>query len=92
MPPEAELAKEIAKILDERIALLKRQVKDTPLEKTMAAIYGQTTGKKIETMSESDFRAWAAAGPVREEALGNTKPQTLKSIVNPIRLIEVLKK
>ncbi len=92
MPPEAELAKEIAKILDERIALLKRQVKDTPLEKTMAAVYSQRTGKKIETMSEPDFRAWAAAGPVREEALGNTKPQTLKSIVNPIRLIEALKK
>ncbi len=49
-------------------------------------------GKTIETISESDFRAWAAAGPVREEALGNTKPQTLKSIVNPIRLIEALKK
>jgi len=92
MPSEADLAKDIAKILDERIALLKQRVKDSPLEKTMAAIYSQTTGKKIETMSESDFRAWSAAGPAREEVLGSTKPQTLKSIVNPVRLIEALEK
>jgi hypothetical protein len=49
-------------------------------------------GKKVETMSEADFRAWAAAGPVRDMAVGDTKPKTLKTIVNPVRLIKALRK
>jgi hypothetical protein len=42
-------------------------------------------------MSEADFRAWTAAGPIRDMALAGTKPRILKTIVNPIKLIESLK-
>jgi len=42
-------------------------------------------------MSEADFRAWATAGPLREQALADTKPRTLEKIVNPVRLIEALR-
>jgi hypothetical protein len=89
---EAEIAEQIKKILDERIAMLKQQVQDRPLEKAFAETYNRMSGGKKETMSEADFRAWAAAGPVREMAIGDTKPKTLKSIVNPARLIGSLKK
>ncbi len=91
IPVEEEIAKEVAGRLDERIALVTQRFKDIPLEKAMALAYSQWTGKKIETMSETDFRVWAA-GMLRDEVLANTRPQTLKAIVNPVRLIEALKK
>jgi hypothetical protein len=90
MPSEADLAKQIEKILDERIASMKPRLQGVPMEKALADVYGRMSGKKVETMSEADFRAWAAAGPVRDMALGDTKPKTLKTIVNPARLIEAL--
>jgi hypothetical protein len=71
---------------------LKQQSGSTPLEKAMASVYSRVAGKQMETMSESEFRAWAAAGPVREEVLGDTKPQTLKTIINPAKLMDALKK
>jgi len=92
MPSEAQLAKEINKILDDRFAAWRQQQKDTPLEKILADAYSRLSGKKLDTMNESDFRAWAAAGPIREMALGDTKPKALKSIVNPAKLIEALRK
>jgi hypothetical protein len=91
VPPESEIAKEIEKILESTIARAKQQ-KDIPLGKILADGYNRLTGKKLETMSESDFRAWATAGPLRDGVLGDAKPKTLKSIVNPARLIEALKK
>jgi hypothetical protein len=57
----------------------------------MAAVYSRTTGKKVETMSEADFRAWSG-GQIRERILNEAKPRPLKTIVNPIRLIDALGK
>ncbi|MCX6561286.1 MAG: S8/S53 family peptidase [Candidatus Aminicenantes bacterium] len=92
LPSEADLAKQIEKILDERMAFMKQRSPDVPLEKALAEAYSRLSGKKAETISEADFRAWAVAGPIREMALGDTKPKTLKTIVNPARLLEALKK
>jgi len=91
MPSEAELAKQINAILDERIAFVKKRMGDVPLEKALARVCANLGGKKAEAMSVADFRAWAAAGPIRDMAVGDTKPKTLKSIVHPARLIEALR-
>jgi hypothetical protein len=92
MPSQEELARQIDRILDEQIAFMKQRSPDVPLEKTMAEAYSRLSGKKVETISESDFRTWAAAGPIREMAVGDTKPKTLKTIINPAKLIEALRK
>jgi hypothetical protein len=49
------------------------------------------SGQKVETMTEAEFRSWAA-GQVRETVLADTKPRLLKTIVNPVRLIAALEK
>jgi len=87
MPSQAELARQIDGILDERIAFMKQRSPDVPLEKIMAEAYSRLSGKKVEMISESDFRAWAAAGPILEMAVGDTKPKALKTIINPAKLI-----
>jgi hypothetical protein len=92
MPSEADLAVQIGKIIDERIEFMKPRLQGVPMEKALAEVYGRMGGTKVETMSEADFRAWAAAGPIRDMALGDTKPKTLKTIVNPARLVEALEK
>ena len=92
MPSQAELARQIDGILDERIAFMKQRSPDVPLEKIMAEAYSRLSGKKVEKISESDFRAWAAAGPIREMVVGDTKPKALKTIINPAKLIEALRK
>jgi hypothetical protein len=91
MPPEDEIDKEVQKYLDESIARLKQRLKENDLEKTLAEAYNRISGQKVETMTEADFRSWAA-GQVRETVLADTKPHLLKTIVNPVHLIESLKK
>ncbi|MHB8094338.1 MAG: S8 family serine peptidase [Candidatus Aminicenantales bacterium] len=90
VPAEDELAREIAKNLDWQIMNLKKQTL-LPFEDYLAANYNRITGKNVATMSEADFRAWATAGPLREQALADTKPRTLEKIVNPVKLIEALR-
>ena len=89
-PTEDALAEEIADILDQRMTQVKKQTA-LPMEKALAIVYNQWTGNKVESMSEADFRAWATAGPLREQALADTKPRTLEKIVNPVKLIESLR-
>jgi hypothetical protein len=91
MPPEDEIEKQVQKALDERMAMLREQSKGKDFETAMADVYSQRTGRKVETMTEADFRAWGA-GFIREEVLGDAKPRLLKTIVNPVRLIESLEK
>lgn len=90
-PPADEIEKQVQKTLDERMAMLREQSKGKDLGKAMAEVYNRTTNQKVETMTETDFRSWAA-GQAREIVLGDTKPHSLKTIVNPIRLIEALEK
>ena len=88
-PSEAELKKQVQKVLDERMAMMKERMKGQDMEKALAEAYSRMTGKKVETMSEADFRA-RTAGQVREMILNETKPRRLEKIVNPVRLIEEL--
>jgi hypothetical protein len=86
-----ELEKQVAKIVDEQMAKFDARFgKDKDREKAMAEIYSQATGRKVEKMSESEFRSWGAA-VTREGLAGSGKPVLLKKIVNPRKLIEALK-
>jgi hypothetical protein len=91
VPPADEIEKQVQKTLDERMAMLREQSKGKDLGKAMAEVYNRMTSQKVETMTEADFRSWAAS-QVRETVLADTKPRRLKTIVNPIRLIEALEK
>jgi hypothetical protein len=90
-PSAAEIEKEVQKYLDESIARLKQRLKENDLGKTLAETYSRMSGQKVETMTEAEFRSWAA-GQVRETVLADTKPRLLKTIVNPVRLIAALEK
>jgi hypothetical protein len=90
MPSENEINSYVQKVLDERLATLKERTKGKDMEKAMAAVYSRMTGKKVETMSEGDFRDWTA-DQARETLINQTKPRRLKTIVNPVRLIKGLK-
>jgi len=70
--------------------MFKERSKGKDLGREMAEIYGAATKKQVETMTEADFRAWGA-GQVREMLLADTKPRLLKTIVNPVRLVEALR-
>ncbi len=88
---EEELNKQVAKIVDEQMAKFDARFgKEKDREKAMAEIYSQATGKKVERMSESEFRAWGAA-VTREGLAGSGKPVLLEKIVNPEKLMEALK-
>jgi len=89
MPSDDEMKKLVEKALDERITMLKDRTKWKNMEKAMAEAYSRMTGKKVETLSEADFRTWADA-QVREMILNETKPRRLETIVNPVQLIEEL--
>jgi hypothetical protein len=89
MPSEGEIKKEAQEVLAEWVATLTERAKGKDMEKVMAEAYSRMTGKKVETMSEAEFQAWAE-GQIRERILNETKPRRLKTIVNPVRLIEAL--
>jgi hypothetical protein len=91
MPAEEEIEKQAKKTLDDVMWWVKETSKGKDLGKAMAELYNDQTGQRVETMNEADFRSWAA-GQAREIVLGDTKPHSLKTIVNPIRLIEALEK
>jgi hypothetical protein len=85
-----ELEKQVKKIVDEQMAKFDARFgKGKDREKAMAEIYSQATGKKVERMSESEFRSWGAA-VTREGLTGSGKPVLLKKIVNPRKLIDAL--
>lgn len=90
-PSEDEMKKQVQKALDERMTVLKERAKGKDLERAMADAYSRVTGKRIEKMSEADFRAWSSA-QLREMILNETKPRRLETIVNPVRLIGALKR
>jgi len=90
VPPAEEVEKQVQKTLDERMAMFKERSKGKDLGREMAEIYGAATKKQVETMTEADFRAWGA-GQIREILLADTKPRLLKTIVNPVRLVEALR-
>jgi hypothetical protein len=89
LPSEDEIKTRIQKALDDRLTMIKERTKGKDMEKAMAAVYSQTTSNKVETMSEADFRTWTA-NQVRETIMNESKPRLLKTIVNPVRLIERL--
>jgi len=91
MPSENEINSHVQKVLDERLATLKERTKGKDMEKAMAAVYSRMTGKKVETISEADFRDWTA-NQARETLINQTKPRRLKTVVNPVRLIDGLKR
>jgi hypothetical protein len=90
-PSEDEMKKQVQKALDERMTVLKERAKGKDLERAMAEAYSRVTGKRIENMSEADFRAWSSA-QLREMILNETKPRRLETIVNPVRLIGALER
>jgi hypothetical protein len=59
----------------------------------MTEIYNQSAGKKVERISEADFRAWGLA-LTREQLVKTLKPSdkpvVLERIVNPAKLIAAL--
>jgi hypothetical protein len=69
----------------EPLAQLKARIKPEDLEKELAGGYNRMTGNKLERMSEPDFLAWA-----RTVAEARFRPPRLKTIVNPVSLIEAL--
>lgn len=89
-----EIDERVAKIVNDQMAKFGAKFGIGPeREKAMAAIYNQTTGKRIDRISEDDFRAWGAE--VTRDYLVRTlqptdKPIVLKKVVNPSRLIEAL--
>jgi hypothetical protein len=86
-----ELEKQVAKIVDEQMTKFDARFgKGKDREKAMAEIYSQATGKKVEKMSEAEFRSWGA-GVTRERLAGSGKPVILQKIVNPRKLIEALR-
>ena len=89
MPSEDEMKRLVEKALDDRMAILKERAKEKDLTVVIAAVYSRMTGKKVESMSEADFRAWSA-GQIRERILNEAKPRRLTTIVNPVRLTEEL--
>jgi len=91
LPSEEQIEKEIRKMVEERMAMLKEQTKGKDPNKAMADVYTHFTGQKRETMTEPEFREWMAV-QVREFILGDTKPKELKTIINPGRLIDALRK
>jgi len=82
-PEEAE--KYLKKNFLEPLAQLKSRTKPGDLEKMIAEEYNRMTGNRLEKMSEAEFIAW---GRTVVEDL--SKPHPLKTIVNPVRLIEAL--
>ncbi|MBN1938583.1 MAG: S8/S53 family peptidase [Candidatus Aminicenantes bacterium] len=80
-----EIERMLQKNFLEPLAQLKARTKPGDLEKMIAEGYNRMTGKKLEKMSEADFIAWA-----RTMAEGRSDPRPLKTIVNPVRLIDAL--
>jgi len=89
MPSEDEIKIRIEKALDDGLTIIKERTKGKDMEKAMAAVYSRATGKKVEAMSEADFRDWTT-NQTRETIINETKPRLLKTIINPVRLIEEL--
>jgi hypothetical protein len=91
---EKEIEKLVAKTVDEQMAKFDAKFGTGPeREKAMTDIYNQSTGKKVEKISEADFRAWGAA-TTRERLIQRTKPSdtpvVLEKIANPAKLIAAL--
>jgi hypothetical protein len=86
-----EIEKQVAKIVDDQMAKFDARFgKDKDREKAMAEIYSQAIGRKVEKMSEAEFRSWGAT-VTRERLAGSGKPVLLQKIVNPRKLIEALR-
>jgi len=93
---DEEIESRVAKTVAERMAMFNAKFGSGPeREKAMAEIYSQSTGKKVEKISEADFRAWGAR-TTREFLIKSLKPSdkpvVLEKIVNPAKLIAALKK
>jgi Subtilase family/Type II secretion system (T2SS), protein G len=89
MPSEDEIKNRIQKALEDRLTIIKEQTRGKDMEKAMASVYNRMAGRNIQTMSEAEFRDWTA-NQVRETIINETKPRSLKTIVNPGRLIQSL--
>jgi hypothetical protein len=84
---QEEIEQIVQKSFLDPLTQLKAQTKPEELEKMIAEGYSRMTGNKIERMSETEFIAWA-----RKTAQNQSGPFLLKTIVNPVRLIEALSK
>jgi hypothetical protein len=91
MPSDDEIKNQVQKAVDARLATLEERTGGKDMERAMVEAYCRVTGKKVETMSEADFRAWSSA-QLREMILNETKPRRLETIVNPVRFIDALER
>lgn len=87
-----EIEAQVARTVDQQMAKFDAKLgQGADREKNMAEIYSQMTGKKVERMSEAEFRVWGAE-ITRQSLAGSGKPVVLEKIVNPGKLIAALKK
>jgi hypothetical protein len=89
---EEEIEKRAVRTVDQQMARFGDKLgQGAEREKRMAEIYNQATGKKVERMSEAEFRAWGVE-VTRQSLAESDKPIVLEKIVNPGKLIAALKK
>jgi len=86
-----EVERRVRKAVDDGVVKVKNQTQGQDPEAVYAKIYGQWTKEKKDRMSEADFRVFAAE-KIRPTILQDTKPRKLEKVVNPVRLIEALKR
>jgi subtilisin family serine protease len=91
---EEEAEQQAARIVAEQMVKFDAKFGTGPdREKAMTEIYNQSAGKKVERISEADFRAWGLA-LTREQLVKTLKPSdkpvVLERIVNPAKLIAAL--
>ena len=84
-----ELDRRVAAGLEEIMKHMKSAAKGADLEQVLGAAYTRQTGVRRDTMTEADFRVWAAQ-MLRTREGPDTRPHTLGLIVNPARLIASL--
>jgi Subtilase family len=95
-PPEKEIEEKAAKTAAERMAMFDAKFPPGPeRDKAMADNYSRISGKKVEKISEADFKAWVddmSRDWVVKSMRPSDKPVVLERIVDPAKLIAALKK
>lgn len=95
-PSEKTIEAQAAKMAAERLAMFDAKFPPGPeRDKAMADTYSHYAGKKVEKVSEADFKAWAAAMSrdwVVKSLSPSDKPVVLEKIVDPAKLLAALKK
>jgi hypothetical protein len=96
IPPEKEIEEKAAKMAAERMAMFDAKFPPGPeRDKMMADTLSHYTGKKVEKVSEADFKAWVDAMSrdwIVKSLCPSDKPVVLEKIVDPAKLLAALKK